>query len=240
MTAATFLYLRPGGPAPGGGALAFAALALAGVALWSLLEYVLHRFAFHERRGANYGSREHLRHHARREYHFWRNGEAWVGVFVVGAALGVLGLLAIGTPAGLGLGLGFVVAYFTYEGIHAAAHQWAPRTRYGRWFRRHHFHHHFAEPLRNQGVTSPLWDHVFGTWSDPGQVTVPRRMAMRWLLDEQGEVRPEFRADYVTRGGTAFDEEAEAPRAFANLPPEADDDLTVDLTDEHRTIDQPV
>ena len=30
---------------------------LGGAALWSFMEYVLHRFAFHLRRGKNYGSR---------------------------------------------------------------------------------------------------------------------------------------------------------------------------------------
>ena len=53
--------------------------------LWSFMEYVLHRFAFHEARGKNYGSREHLGHHARRDYDFFKNWEAWVGVVLVGA-----------------------------------------------------------------------------------------------------------------------------------------------------------
>lgn len=205
--------------------LAFVAL---GFVVWSFLEYVLHRFAFHERRGANYGSREHLRHHARRDYFFWRNWEAWVGVVLVGAALVLPGWLLAGPAGGVAFGVGFVVAYFTYEGIHALAHVRPPRTRYGRWFRKHHFHHHFAEPLRNQGVTSATWDHVFGTWSDPGQVQVPRRMAMVWLLDETGEVREPFRSDYAIRGrATAVDEEAEVPRAFANLAPLPDPEAAV-------------
>ena len=34
-----------------------------GAVLWTFMEYVLHRFAFHEAKGGNYGSREHLRHH---------------------------------------------------------------------------------------------------------------------------------------------------------------------------------
>lgn len=195
------------------------ALLAAAYGLWSFMEYVLHRFAFHERRGANYGSREHLRHHARRDYSFFKNWEAWLGVLAVGGLLYLPGWWLAGALGGWSLGAGFVAAYFTYEGIHAVAHVRGPRTRYGRWFRKHHFHHHFAEPLRNQGVTTPLWDHLFGTWSDPGQVVVPRRMAMVWLLDDDGEVRREYRDDYVLRGGRSFSEEAELPRALDNLPP---------------------
>jgi sterol desaturase/sphingolipid hydroxylase (fatty acid hydroxylase superfamily) len=216
----------------------FAAFAAAAFVLWSFMEYVLHRFAFHERRGKNYGSREHLRHHASRDYRLWKNPEAWLGVVLVGVGLGLGAGWMIGAPAGWGLGGGYVVAYFTYEAIHGIAHCFAPRTRYGRWYRKHHFHHHFAEPLMNQGVTTPVWDKVFGTFSEPGQLQVPRRLAMRWLLDEHGEVKPEFRADYAVRGGTRFSEEAETPNAFANLPPVLDDDVevVVDLTEEKAPV----
>ena len=143
--------------------------------------------------------------------------------------------LLVGPAAGWGLGAGYVVAYFTYEAIHGIAHCFAPRTRYGRWYRKHHFHHHFAEPLRNQGVTTPFWDKVFGTFSEPGQIQVPRRMAMRWLLDERrrGQARVPRRLRRP-RPARVLDEEAELPNAFANLAPDLDDDgdLVLDLTDE--------
>ena len=37
-------------------------------------------------------------------------------------------------------------------------------------------------------------------YDDPGVVTVPRRMAPVWMLDGDGEVRPEFVEDYVVKG----------------------------------------
>ncbi|MEL7209495.1 MAG: sterol desaturase family protein [Actinomycetota bacterium] len=195
-----------------------------GAFFWTFMEYVLHRFAFHERRGANYGSREHLRHHAKRDYTVDTQVLAWVGVLIVG--LGVLNVgarLLFGPLVGWSFGIGFVVGYFTYEWLHAAAHLWAPRTSYGHWLRRHHFHHHFAEPLRNHGVTIPLWDHVFGTYSPSDTVTVPRRLAMRWLLDEAGDVREGHRGEYRVRGRRTDLASDEADRAFANLPPVLDD-----------------
>ena len=60
--------------------ITFVAFTAAAFVLWSFMEYVIHRFAFHERRGKNYGSREHHRHHASRDYRVWNNPEAWVGV----------------------------------------------------------------------------------------------------------------------------------------------------------------
>jgi hypothetical protein len=62
-------------------------------------------------------------------------------------------------------------------------------------------------------------------------------MAMRWLLDEDGNVKPEFAADYAVRGRRAdLDEEQEAVNAFANVAPDlddppADDGVVVDLTE---------
>ena len=193
---------------------------VAGLVLWSFCEYALHRW-FHTARGANLASREHLAHHARRLYVVnalsWL---VWAGVLLVGlVALPIVAWAALPLPWAIALGAGWVVAYFTYEFIHAANHRWAPRTAYGRWARRSHFHHHFGAPLRNFGVTTPWWDKVFRTYDDPAQVTVPRRMAMVWLLDDRGEVRPPHRATYVVRGTRTEIGPEELDRALDNRAP---------------------
>lgn len=79
--------------------------------------------------------------------------------------------------------------------------------------------------MRNHGVTNPVWDRIFGTYRDPGVVTVPRRMAPTWLLDEHGEVRPEFARHYRVKGrALAAPDDIERDRvdAFANRPPVLD------------------
>lgn len=84
-------------------------------------------------------------------------------------------------------------------------------------------HHHFGAPMRNFGVTTPVWDVLLGTYDEPGVVTVPLRMAPDWLVDETGEVREEYSADYATKGGRRIDaEQAERDRvdAFDNVIPE--------------------
>jgi len=195
---------------------------LAGAVLWTFGEYTIHRFAFHEARGRNYGSKEHLRHHARRDYTLWNNWPAWLGVLAVGLGLwrwAAHDLLGLSWPAAWAVGAGWVVAYAHYEWLHMACHLWAPRTRYGAFVRRHHFHHHFGEPLRNHGVTTPFWDVAFGTYTPVERVVVPRRMAMRWLLDDAGEVRPELRSSYEVRGRAPLVEDEELQRAFANEAP---------------------
>ncbi len=76
----------------------------------------------------------------------------------------------------------------------------APRGFYGRWARKHHLSHHFSNPNTNHGVTSPVWDLVFGTYADHGKMRVPRRHAPLWLLDETGRVRPEYADGYEVAG----------------------------------------
>jgi sterol desaturase/sphingolipid hydroxylase (fatty acid hydroxylase superfamily) len=197
---------------------------VAGAALWTFGEYALHRFAMHELKGKGLLSREHLMHHVRANWGFDPLILlAWLGVILVGVLLwGQLGLLLLGPAVGLGLALGWCIAYGVYEYLHAQAHLRAPRTPYQRWLRKHHFHHHFGHPMLNHGVTVAWWDRVFGTLDTPDTVLVPRRLAPAWMVDEDGELLPEHAADYELVGRATTDErlaQLDHARAFASLAP---------------------
>lgn len=179
--------------------IAFAAGALG----WSFAEYSLHRFWGHappakraKRRvlDGDFGS-EHQAHHADTRYFSPTSGKLRVAVIVL-PALAAAGTLVAGPRRGLSFALGFGVAYAGYEILHRRIHTHAPNNAYSRWARRHHLHHHFTSPRENHGVTSPLWDVVFGSHGRLGKIRVPRRHAPSWLLDERGRVRPEHAADY--------------------------------------------
>lgn len=170
---------------------------VAGAALWSFGEYAIHNWIGHLTKGRTKFSKEHLRHHA--ETHYFtptpRKILAALGPTSLAAALSIW---LLGPLVGIPFTIGFLGFYVTYEVIHRRVHTHPPTGRYSRWARRHHFYHHFRSPKMNHGVTSPIWDHVFGTYEDPGVIKVPEKHAMPWLLDpETGDVREAFKADYV-------------------------------------------
>jgi len=126
---------------------------------WTLIEYLLHRVLFHH---APILSRIHARHH--------HSPQDLIGTPAWASAL--VGLVAVASPcwAMLGFNLGtaatagFVTGYLWYVFVHYATHHWRPRpnTYLYRARLRHARHHHLSDN-GNFGVTTGVWDHVFGT-----------------------------------------------------------------------------
>ncbi len=175
--------------------LAFAS----GVLTWSLAEYTIHRWAGHDRRfGGNFFEVEHTAHHSRGHYFAptWKKGlaAAAAAALLAGPAIAVAGL-----ANGVAWVAGTVGFYLCYELLHRLEHVFGGIGAYGRWARKHHFYHHFHDPNTNHGVTSPLWDWVFGTLAKTDIISVPPKLALPWLIDAHGDVLPKFAADYEIR-----------------------------------------
>ena len=195
---------------------------LLGALGWTLVEYVLHRFVFHARSARGPGAKEHRKHHAQVDYF----APSWQKALAVLAATAIL-LPLLSLLAGINLGsactLGFILMYLLYEVLHRRAHTHPPRGAYGRWRRKNHFAHHFNDPRLAQGVTTPLWDLVFGTRLVVDRIRVPRRVAMPWLVDASGRVHPAYAADYELVGSNTRNERtrrSDADAAMANERPE--------------------
>lgn len=194
---------------------------LLGAIGWTLLEYVLHRFVFHASSTRGPGAKEHRRHHAQVDYFapLWQ--KALAGLAAIAIMLPFLSLL-LGLAPGAAGTLGFVLMYVLYEVLHRRAHTHAPRGRYGRWRRKNHFAHHFSDPRLAQGVTTPIWDIIFGTRLAVDRVRVPRRLAMRWLVDQRGEIHHVYAKDYVLVGSRKQDNATrrdDSDAAMANEKP---------------------
>ena len=61
---------------------------------------------------------------------------------------------------------GLAMAYVAYERLHLWTHHGRARTRPGRYLKRYHMEHHYKDSARSFGVSSPVWDWVFGTLPD--------------------------------------------------------------------------
>lgn len=139
----------------------------AGAVCWTLIEYLIHRFAFHQateiRLLQRFQEKTHLHHHddpsnpqkilVRPAY----SVTVSIGVFLL--FYGLTGSLAATSGWICGLWLGFLY----YESVHYRLHM----TRSEGWIlrrqRRQHLYHHFLDESRGYGVTSAFWDHMFGT-----------------------------------------------------------------------------
>ncbi|MCU0658824.1 MAG: sterol desaturase family protein [Polyangiaceae bacterium] len=185
----------------------------AGVMTWSLAEYCIHRFVGHGPKRVRGGSwrellspggiaaefnREHVAHHVDPTYFAptWRKALA---AAAVGFTSGVAATALLGPRRGISYAAGLLSMYTSYEWVHRRIHTHAPAGPYGRWVRMNHWHHH-RTPRSNHGVTSPLWDRVFGTSEPVERVRLPRGVAPPWLVDDQGELRADFCEDYELVG----------------------------------------
>ena len=168
----------------------------AGVLAWTFTEYAVHRFDGH---GFRVLIPNHIRHHADPVDYEVLHTPVRTIVLVM-ALWTLLGWATAGALLGVTFSSGFVVGYRYYEWLHDRLHDSPPRNVYGSWARRHHFHHHFQNPKKNHGVTTPLWDVLFGTYQVVrSPIRVPRAMAMPWLLDTVGQVRGQHTSTYCLR-----------------------------------------
>jgi sterol desaturase/sphingolipid hydroxylase (fatty acid hydroxylase superfamily) len=171
---------------------------LVGASGWSLTEYIVHRWLGHKFT-KNFFGREHVAHHGKGNYFApsWKKGGAALATaaLLIGPAV-----LVAGPAIGSAFVAGFVGFYLYYELLHRLEHVWEGVGPYARWARVHHFHHHFHDPRVNHGVTSPVWDLVFGTYVKPGIIRVPEKLQMPWLVDPAtGDVRAHLQAEYELR-----------------------------------------
>jgi len=165
-----------------------------GVLLWTLLEYILHRYLGHVHKGKNFFKTEHLQHHGKFAYFAPAHKKLIAAIVVFCLFLGLMSLIfpVLYTFSFL---LGTYSMYALYEITHFRFHSKLPVAPIFIVLRKHHFFHHFHNPKTNFGVTSRIWDRVFGTFTSVEKVRVPQKMAMTWLLDG-GEINQQFSSDF--------------------------------------------
>jgi sterol desaturase/sphingolipid hydroxylase (fatty acid hydroxylase superfamily) len=165
------------------GAAATVGLFVGGWLIWTFIEYLLHRFLFHMRAET---PEERFRAFMVHGYHHeFPNDKlrlvapplmSWpIAAVVLVVYHYLLGGLMWAAFAGTATG------YVAYDWIHYYTHHFKPSNPIGKWLKSYHLLHHFDERDGHgrYGVSSPIWDFVFGTY-------VPLKKKPR----EQAEARP--------------------------------------------------
>src|SRR5262245_12753410 len=153
-------------------------LFVVGVLIWTLTEYVLHRYLFHYLGPRLWQRRMHFVLHGV-HHDFPQDSDRLVmplGASIpMGLGFYLLFRAVVGVVAVDPLFIGFGIGYLAYDGTHYAIHHFRMSSRWGRWIKRHHMIHHHTGANARWGVSSPLWDYVFGTMGEPAAVTAESR-----------------------------------------------------------------
>jgi sterol desaturase/sphingolipid hydroxylase (fatty acid hydroxylase superfamily) len=59
--------------------------------------------------------------------------------------------------------VGFILGYLSYDMTHYAIHHYNMHNRFWLAIKNHHMRHHFMDSKKGFGVSSPVWDDVFGS-----------------------------------------------------------------------------
>ncbi len=146
---------------------ATAGLFFAGWLAWTLNEYWLHRTLFHWVPETSWGPRMHFFLHG--VHHDWpRDPYRLVMPPAVSVTLFWLFLgfwVAVLGRAGWAMHAGFTFGYMVYDLTHYYLHHHKARWDWVKKLRRHHLIHHAPKAKHGGkfGVSTTLWDHVFGT-----------------------------------------------------------------------------
>jgi len=137
-----------------------------GLFFWTFSEYILHRFVFHYQPSSKWGQYLHFLLHG--IHHAYPNDSTrLVMPPSVSIPLAVLFyylfVMVLGASAAGPFFAAFIVGYLSYDMIHYATHHFAMKGRVGLFLKKHHMRHHYQNDERFYGVSTPIWDVVFGT-----------------------------------------------------------------------------
>lgn len=143
-------------------------LFVAGMFFWTFFEYMMHRYIFHmiaeSPRAQKFIYVLHGNHH-----HFPRDKERLfmppIPSLIIASMVFSLLYLAMGHYAFLFFP-GFILGYLIYGSMHYAIHAWNPPFKWMKPLWRNHHLHHYKDEEHGYGVSTTLWDRVFGTMFD--------------------------------------------------------------------------
>ena len=154
---------------------------LGGWVLWTLAEYLLHRFLFHYHpRTERLKRMFFLMHGVHHAQPLCKTRAVMPPVMSIPLAILFFGFfhlffeIAIGRPMWFSpVFAGYVGGYVVYDMMHFTLHHSKSKNAYVLMCRFQHMQHHGTCPTMRFGVSSPLWDYVFGTMPKPVRKQAP-------------------------------------------------------------------
>jgi 4-hydroxysphinganine ceramide fatty acyl 2-hydroxylase len=148
------------------GAFNYIGLFLFGLFVWTLTEYIMHRFVFHFVPKQKWALRLHFIFHG---VHHDYPSDAMRLVMPPSASIplatGFYFLFDALLPANYIFGFfpGFILGYLVYDISHYAIHHFNFKGSFWKSIKQHHMLHHYQDPTKGYGVSSPLWDKIFNS-----------------------------------------------------------------------------
>lgn len=141
--------------------------ALFGVVMWQTFEYMCHRFLFHRKPTFSWGITVHFTiHGAHHKYPMDKRRDVFppVPALIIGTFFWILFNCLIPANFAWPVWAGFGVGYVLYDLIHYALHTdlYLPGT-FLNILRTRHNAHHYKDAHHSFGVTSEMFDLLFGT-----------------------------------------------------------------------------
>jgi 4-hydroxysphinganine ceramide fatty acyl 2-hydroxylase len=138
---------------------------LVGFFLFTLVEYLVHRYAFHiDTDTPGKAKFQYTMHGVHHDYPRDKTRLAMPPVLSVtlAAVFFMLYRMLMGSY-GLPFTAGFLAGYATYLCVHYSVHAFRPPKNFLKILWAHHAIHHHQQTDAAFGVSSPLWDVIFGT-----------------------------------------------------------------------------
>ncbi len=143
-----------------------AVLFIFGIFFWSFVEYVLHRYVFHFKPKTTLGKRLIFIFHGI-HHNYPRDPKRLVMPPSVSIPLAFIFYFVFYNTFphynGIPFFAGFVVGYLIYDITHYAIHHFVIKNKLFLKIKTHHMKHHYQNESAGFGVSSTLWDWVFGT-----------------------------------------------------------------------------
>ncbi len=148
------------------GVLSIIGLVVFGLFIWTITEYLLHRFVFHWELKSELGARIHFIFHGV-HHDYPSDSRRLVMPPSVSIPLATLFYFLfsflIGNIFVLPFFAGFLTGYLFYDITHYAVHHFNMHSKFWLAIKNHHIKHHYQDPDKGYGVSSPFWDYIFRT-----------------------------------------------------------------------------